>query len=153
MTGYVWVDYMCVPQEGIFEVRLPYLKSVPYVIAVAEQVWTPTKNNDYRRSIRCNMEQFMESDDGLALVEEYRILKSEDLEPIILGLKEILLLLLIHSEEYRRFVGRTVSESPFCNPAAFGSPYFVVFDRPNLHMINPTLARICEYYLRLKYAS
>jgi hypothetical protein len=156
MSGYVWVDFMCVPQAGSFDVRLPYLKSIPYVIIASANLWTPMKTNEYRRSVWCNMEQFLELDEGLALVEEFRIQKVEDLAPIIIGLKEVLLLLLIHSPQYQQLVGKFVMDDamgilPQCNPMICGAPQFLVFDRPDMHMLNPTLARICEYYLVNRY--
>jgi hypothetical protein len=153
MTGYVWVDYMCVPQAGAFDVRLPFLSSIPYVIIASSTVWTPNKGNDYRRSVWCNMEQFLEMDEGLALVEEFRIQKPEDLVPIILGLKEVCLLLLIHSQQYQELVTKSLRDEKLgstqscCHPIGFGARDFLVFHRPELHMLNPTLARICEFYL------
>jgi hypothetical protein len=153
MSGYVWVDYMCVPQSGSFDVRLPFLKSIPYVIIASTNVWTPMKGNEYRRSVWCNMEQFLELDEGLALVEEFRIQKAEDLAPIILGLKEVLLLLLIHSSQYQELVSKFVSDPKLggvgsgCNPVGFGAPFYLAFEHPDMHMLNPTLARICEFYL------
>jgi len=158
LSGYVWVDYMCVPQAGGFDIRLPYLRSIPYVIVASARVWTPIKNNEYRRSIWCNMEQFLERDEGLALTGEYRIQNAEDLGPIILGLKEVLLLLLIHSTEYRTLIGKLGLEGApglgsLCNPVVCGGAQYLVFDRPELHMFNPTLARICEYYLLHNYSA
>lgn len=159
MSGYVWVDYMCVPQAGSFDVRLPFLKSIPYVIISSTKVFTPTKGNEYRRSVWCNMEQFLEMDEGLALVEEFRIQKAEDLAPIIVGLKEVLFLLLIHSPQYQQFVGKFVLDDAMggqagamCNPLVCGASKFLIFDHPEMHMLNPTLARICEYYLIHKYS-
>jgi len=155
LSGYVWVDYMCVPQAGSFDVRLPYLQSIPYVIVASSNVWTPQRTNEYRRSVWCNTEQFLEQDEGLALVEEFRIQNADDLAPIILGLKETLLLLLIHSPDYQKFAGRFVMEpgegANLCSPVVAGSAQYLIFERPEMHMYNPTLARICEYYLTSKY--
>jgi len=153
MTGYVWVDYMCVPQAGDFSVRLPFLKSIPYIIIASTTVWTPQKTNEYRRSVWCNMEQFLELDEGLALVEEFRIQKAEDLGPIILGLKEVLMLLMIHSQQYQQTVSRTRADITSIPPLALvASEELLIFDHPELHLLNPTLARICEYYLTDKYS-
>jgi hypothetical protein len=146
MSGYVWVDYMCVPQDVDFQLRLPFLKSIPYVILCSKEVVTPIRTNEYRRSVWCNMEQFLEKDEALALVDEFKILKAEDLGPIISGLHEILNFLVYHSRRYRAIVEHKGKEGD-----DFERGKVAVFQFPQLAWVNPTFARICEFYLRSRY--